>query len=117
MTVARPLLKPATVRHDQANLVLLPILGCLTVAGLLQLVDPLLVTYAFTLYTVFDLAWIAIQPDAVPSKPTLILMHHVFTLLLLGIPLRFPHLAIYTCWVRWQARWCFSAGPAAVGGG
>eukprot|EP00887_Chlorella_sp_A99_P007069 scaffold2.g7069.t1 len=98
MTVARHIFKPATVRHDYANLVLLPILGCLTVAGLAGLWDPVQVTYAFTAYTLLDMAWIAVEPEAVPSKPTLILVHHAFTLLLLCIPLRFPHLAIYTCW-------------------
>ena len=44
-------------------------------------------------------------PPAAPTPPqaSLILLHHMFTLALLAIPLKYPRLAIYTCWV---SLWC-----------
>lgn len=155
-----PVFSAATRRHDAANLVLLSILGLMTVAGLLGLLDPMMVrgrggapgrrargatpwhlwasaslrpcrpcrchapphplnhppaptqvTYAFTAYTAVDLVWVGLQPAAVPSKPSLILLHHGFTLALLAIPLKYPQLAIYTCWVRGAGA---GAGVSAV---
>lgn len=40
-------MKAACQRHDQANLLLLPVLGALAVGGLLGYVDALRVTTAF----------------------------------------------------------------------
>lgn len=68
-------------------------------AGLYGLVDPLKVTIMFTWYIVADFTWILVEPDAVPSMPNVILLHHVVTFVLLCFPLRYPHLALYTCWV------------------
>lgn len=94
-------MKRACVLHDQVNLVLLPILGALTAAGLLfpQRVDPANVTILFTLYIVADFAWLVAQPEAVPSLPKVILAHHVVTFVLLCFPLAYPALAVFTCWV------------------
>ena len=47
MVVARPApppaLSPPVVLHDRANLVALPIISCMVVAGLLDYIDTLLV--------------------------------------------------------------------------
>ena len=42
--------------------------------------------------------WIWLQPEAVPSLPSVILLHHFCTFVLLLFPLRYPQLAAYTCW-------------------
>jgi hypothetical protein len=57
------------------------------------------VTTLFTLYILMDFAWVAVEPDAVPSLPYVILLHHAVTVVLLSFPLRYAHLAKYTCWV------------------
>ena len=48
----------------------------------------------------------AVQPDAVPSLPGFILLHHAVTIVLLIIPFRRPHLH----WVGGQRRGGDSAG-------
>ncbi|KAL4431312.1 hypothetical protein ABPG75_006568 [Micractinium tetrahymenae] len=88
--------RPAAV-HDQVNLLLLPILGGLTIAGLTGHVAPELVTHLFLGYVLADMAWVFLIPDAVPSLPGVILLHHFVTACLLCIPLRYPHLHTYTC--------------------
>lgn len=84
--------------HDQANLFLLPILGSLAILGLLGFVDPVKVTLAFTWYIVADFVWVVVQPEAVPSLPSIILVHHATTFVLLLFPLRHPQLGTFTCW-------------------
>lgn len=91
-------MKRATILHDQANLFLLPILGCATALGLFGYVDPVKVTILFTWYIVADFAWIFAEPNAVPSLPNVILLHHAVTFVLLCFPLQYTHLATYTCW-------------------
>lgn len=93
-------MKRACVLHDQVNLLLLPVLGGLTAAGLCGAVDPVTVTYLFTAYVLADLVWLVVQPEAVPSLPNVIIAHHVVTFALLCFPLAYPTLAIFTCWVR-----------------
>lgn len=93
-------MKPACHLHDRVNLVLLPILGSLFVLGLLDYIDTKPVTVAFTAYVLLDLAWVSAIPDAVPSLPSVIQLHHVVALVLLAHPLLYPHLGKYTCWVR-----------------
>lgn len=98
-------LSPPVIAHDRANLVALPVIGCLVLAGLAGLIDTLLVTKAFILYIVADFFWILLEPRAVPSKPRVILYHHAITFLLLQIPLKHPQLGQYTCWdglVEWN---------------
>lgn len=91
-------MKPACLLHDKANLLLLPILGSLTAAGLLGYADPAKVTILFTWYILADFAWILVEPSAVPSLPNVILLHHVVTFILLCFPLKYNHLALFTCW-------------------
>lgn len=91
-------MKRACIIHDLANVVLLPILGGITAAGLLGYFDPSKVTILFTWYIVADFTWVLIEPNAVPSLPNVILLHHFVTFVLLCFPLRYPHLARYTCW-------------------
>lgn len=83
--------------HDQTNLVALPILCALCVAGLADLVDCWNITVAFTAYIVFDLLWILIVPESLPRFPLIITVHHLITLALLSHPLRYPHDARFTC--------------------
>lgn len=92
-------MKPACHLHDRVNLVLLPIIGSLTVAGLLGYVDTTIVSAIFSVYVAVDLLWVAAIPEAVPSLPSIILVHHVVTLVLLLFPLRYPQFGRYTCWV------------------
>lgn len=56
-------------------------------------------TVFFTVYIVCDFIWIFLEPEAVPSLPRIILFHHVVTFTLLCFPLRYAHLAEFTCWV------------------
>lgn len=91
-------MKRACMIHDQVNLILLPILGIATAAGLLGYVDPVKVTILFTWYIVADFTWVVVEPHAVPSLPNVILLHHFVTFVLLCFPLRYAHLAKYTCW-------------------
>lgn len=67
-------------------------------AGIFGLVNPVRVSEAFAVYVLVDFVWLVIQPDAVPSLPNVILVHHVVTLVLLYFPLKYNELAIYTCW-------------------
>lgn len=90
-------LTPQVVLHDRANLVALPTIGCMVLAGLLGYIDTLLVTKAFIVYIVGDLFWLILEPKAVPSRPRVIIWHHAVTFLLLQIPLRHPQLGRYTC--------------------
>lgn len=93
--------KPAKTRpyvlHEQANLVLLPLLCVLCLGGLAGVFDAWLVTVAFTLYILADLAWIIIWPESLPRFPLVIKVHHLITLALLSHPLRFPADAHFTC--------------------
>lgn len=91
-------MKPACVLHDRVNLCLLPVLGACTVAGLLGLLDTYVVSQLFTLYIVADFLWLLAVPEAVPSLPNVILLHHVVTIGLLIFPLRHPALGVFTCW-------------------
>ena len=107
-------MKRACVLHDQVNLLLLPVLGGLTAAGLFGLVDPVKVTVLFTAYILADLVWLVAQPDAVPSLPNVIIAHHVVTFVLLCFPLAYPALAVFTCWVRCHALVCGAACTECV---
>lgn len=106
-------MKPACHLHDRVNLVLLPIIGSLTVAGLLGYVDTTIVSAIFSVYVAVDLLWVAAIPEAVPSLPSIILVHHVVTLVLLLFPLRYPQFGRYTCWVSAgdaEQRWALCMG-------
>jgi hypothetical protein len=54
--------------HDWVNLVLVPLIGALTIAGLAGLIDPALVTYAFLAYVVGDFVWVWLQVRACLGK-------------------------------------------------
>lgn len=90
-------MKRACIVHDQVNLALIPIIGALTIAGLVGAIDPAITTYAFLAYIALDSVWLLLQPDAVPSLPFVILFHHAVTAVLLCVPLAHPHLHWYTC--------------------
>jgi hypothetical protein len=49
-------------------------------------------------YIFGDFVWVAVQPEAVPSLPSVILFHHAVAFVLLLFPLRHPQLGTYTCW-------------------
>ena len=83
--------------HDQANLVCLPLLCALCLAGLAELVDCWLITVIFTVYIVADLLWILVVPESLPRFPAIITVHHLITLALLSHPLRYPVDARFTC--------------------
>ena len=67
------------------------------IVSLLNVV-PAQVTYLFILYVLADFLWILVQPATLPSLHTVILGHHVVTVLLLTFPLRHPGFAHFTCW-------------------
>ncbi|KAK9829139.1 hypothetical protein WJX72_004102 [[Myrmecia] bisecta] len=90
-------MKPACRMHDRVNLWALPLIGCLAIAGIFNIYDPTKVTNAFLMYIVADFVWVWVEPDAVPSKANVILVHHFITFLLLLFPLRYPSFALYTC--------------------
>jgi hypothetical protein len=94
---AKPVKSRPYVLHEQANLLLLPLLCVLCFGGLAGAVDCWLVTIAFTAYIVGDLAWIIIWPESLPRFPLVIKVHHLITLALLSHPLRFPADAHFTC--------------------
>jgi hypothetical protein len=56
------------------------------------------VTNLFIVYVLADFVWILVQPATLPSLHSLILGHHVVTILLLTFPLRHPDFAHFTCW-------------------
>lgn len=47
--------------HDQVNLALIPLIGALTVAGLVGAIDPAVTTYAFLAYVALDSVWLILQ--------------------------------------------------------
>lgn len=47
--------------HDQVNLALIPLIGALTIAGLVGAIDPALTTYAFLAYVALDSVWLILQ--------------------------------------------------------
>ena len=83
--------------HDVVNLGLIPVVALGTILGILGKVDPVLVSQGFLLYVLIDFVWLVVQPEAVPSLPNVILLHHVVTVVLLYFPLRYNELGIYTC--------------------
>ncbi len=56
------------------------------------------VTHMFIVYIAADFVWIYMEPDTLPSLHTVILAHHIVTLLLLTFPFRHPEFAHFTCW-------------------
>lgn len=84
--------------HDQFNLYVLPVLGLMALLGVLGLVDGMKTTAVFTLYILVDIAWLLLQPDAVPAMPHVIIFHHLIVLVLLAYPMRYPHFAIFCNW-------------------
>lgn len=45
----------------QVNLALIPIIGALTIAGLVGAIDPAITTYAFLAYIALDSVWLLLQ--------------------------------------------------------
>lgn len=80
-------MKRAAIVHDWANLICLPMLCTLAVAGLCGGVEPTTFARCIFLYVALDTVWVMIQPEAVPAAITAIRIHHVVTLLLCIFPL------------------------------
>lgn len=76
----------------------LPLIGILSVAGLLGYYDAAKVTNMMLSYIVADMLWIWLEPGCLPSMPGMILFHHAVTVGLLLFPLRLEGLHRYTCW-------------------
>ena len=55
------------------------------------------VTDVFIVYIVGDFLWIFFWPHSLPSKPNVILGHHIVTMGLLGFAWLNPEFAKYTC--------------------
>ena len=62
-----PLLPPAV--HDQINLLLIPAIGFLTIAGLLGHIDPAVTTWAFLAYVGLDSVWLVLQASGRARAP------------------------------------------------
>ncbi|KAL3161784.1 hypothetical protein ABBQ38_008878 [Trebouxia sp. C0009 RCD-2024] len=90
--------KAAIRLHDRVNLIALPVVGVLSVAGLLGYYDQGKVTNMMLSYIVADLLWIWLEPGCLPSMPGTIMVHHAVTILLLLFPLRVEGLHHLTCW-------------------
>lgn len=82
----------------RVNLCALPLIGILSVAGLLGYYDAAKVTNMMLSYIAADLLWVWMEPGCLPSMPGTIMVHHVVTIVLLLFPLRFPGFHQYTCW-------------------
>ena len=53
--------------HDQVNLALIPLIGALTIAGLVGAIDPAVTTYAFLAYAALDSVWLILQVRGMSS--------------------------------------------------
>lgn len=62
----RPPCTPAV--HDQVNLALIPLIGALTIAGLVGAIDPAITTYAFLAYVLLDSIWLVVQVCAAAEQ-------------------------------------------------
>lgn len=93
--------KAAIKLHDRVNLFLVPplVFGCCAgcVPSLQWLADPYAVTVGFAAYIALDTVWLLVEPRAIPSLYSVVLVHHLVTAGLLSHPLRYPEQAIYTC--------------------
>lgn len=90
-------MKRAAVVHDIANLVCLPVLCSIALAGLCGVIDPTVFAWCIFAYVALDTIWIMVQPDAVPSAVTMIRAHHGVTLLLCIFPLVRKETAVFAC--------------------
>ena len=95
---------PQVVLHDSVNLVALPIICILAFAGFWEssrdaATNPWAqsLAWAMTDYIAVDIAWVALEPRAVPSVPRIILLHHFLSLVTLWMTLRHPESALFAC--------------------
>lgn len=65
--------------HDNVNMVILPTMMVLAMLATLALVPQVTTNVALAVYMVVDFSWIVARPQAVRSKPLLILTHHIVT--------------------------------------
>ena len=65
--------------HNQVNLVLLPLMMSLAALSTVGLLPQRVTGWSLALYMLLDFSWISIWPQAVASKPKLILVHHCVT--------------------------------------
>lgn len=86
--------RSATI-HDYANLAVLPWISALTILGAFGFVDHYLVAQALLIYLILDLIWIVWIPDAIPSLPSAIIIHHIVAIMLICIPLCYPDLSCF----------------------
>jgi hypothetical protein len=83
--------------HDALNIPLVGSLAFFCLLGLGGQFNAVLLTNLFIYYIVLDSLWIALSPSAVPKFSSVILVHHLFTFLILLHPLRYPEHSIETC--------------------
>ena len=83
--------------HDRVNLICLPVLAAMSIAGLADLYSPEKVTNMFIMYIVADFCWIYCEPEALPRLHNAIFLHHAVSILLLSFPLRYKEFSSFTC--------------------
>ena len=70
------------IRHDVANLVVLPVVSSIGLLGLAGVISPRHSTFTIFFYILVDLIWILKRPDAIPNLYAVIVTHHLVVLLL-----------------------------------
>jgi hypothetical protein len=88
----------AILIHDVASLLFLVPFSTLCIAELFfgYTIYPMFLTHALSLHMYYDLTWIIIQPQIIPSLRNLIILHHVVALIYLLRPLTHPYEARLT---------------------
>ena len=73
------------ILHDAANLVLLPMVSMICVAGLTGAIAPRFSTFVIFFYILGDLVWVLKRPKAIPGLYWVIITHHLVVLLLVRL--------------------------------
>jgi hypothetical protein len=84
--------KTVILIHDVATAMFLVPFSALCIAEVFfgYIVYPMFLTHALTLHMSYDLVWIILQPEIIPSLRGLIILHHLVALLYLLRPLMHP---------------------------
>ncbi len=84
--------------HDIATATFLVPYSILSVGELFfgYVIYPMFLTHALSFYMIYDLIWITIQPNVVPSLRKLVILHHIVVLLFLIRPLNHPEESDFT---------------------
>ena len=73
------------IMHDVANLVLLPMVSVICVAGLTGAIAPRFSTFVIFFYILGDLIWVLKRPKTIPGLYWVIVAHHFVVLLLVRL--------------------------------